>query len=100
MNPAGFRYGKGGLAAIMNSKADMKLDPALNERGFLTAYGEASFEEDFNLYCQNLFNGGEPFWKLADTYPKIKAKTDLAILFYNKIDPVFTESYFRNFINN
>jgi hypothetical protein len=95
INPEGFRYGKGGLQAIMTGNAEMSFDPELNERGFLTRYSEASLEEDFNVYCQNIFNGGQSFWKLVDQFPKIKAKTALIIRFYQHIDPVFTESYFR-----
>jgi hypothetical protein len=95
INPEGFRYGKGGLQAIMSGNAEMSFDPELNERGFLTRYSEASLEEDFNVYCQNIFNGGPSFWKLVEKFPKIKAKTALIIRFYQHIDPVFTESYFR-----
>jgi len=95
LNPAGFHYGKGGLQAIVTGSAEMSFDPELNERGFLTRYSEASLEEDFNVYCQNIFNGGPSFWKLVDKVPKIKAKTDLVIRFYQLIDKSFTEEYFR-----
>jgi hypothetical protein len=96
LNPKGFKYGKGGLQAIRNNAADMVFDSLLNKNGFLTKYSEASLEEDFNLYCQNIFNGGEEFWRLVDAFPAIRAKTELVIRFYNRINPVFTERYFRS----
>jgi hypothetical protein len=100
MNPEGFHYGQGGLQAILNNNADMSYDPELNERGFLTRYSEASVEEDFNVYCQNLFNGGEAFWRIVDKYPRVKAKADLATQFYYRINPIFTGSYFRELNKN
>ena len=95
LNPEGFHYGKGGLNAILTGNAEMNFDPQLNERGFLTRYSEASLEEDFNVFCQNVFNGGFLFWKLVDKIPAIKLKADLVIQFDHRIDPQFSESYFR-----
>ncbi|MEI6898815.1 MAG: hypothetical protein WCL00_02960 [Bacteroidota bacterium] len=94
LNPKGFRYGKGGLDAILTGNAEMTFDPVLNERGFLTHYSEASLEEDFNVYCQNVFNGGPEFWRLVETYSKIREKTELVIHFYHRIDISFTQENF------
>ena len=96
INPEDFRYGKGGLQAIVTGTAEMNFDYELNERGFLTRYSEASVEEDFNVYCQNIFNGGEAFWKLVDKFQKIKAKTELVLQFYHRIDPNFNLQYFNS----
>lgn len=94
-NPTGFRYGKGGLYAIQTNTAEMQFEPQLNELGFLTRYSQASLEEDFNVICQNLFNGGPEFWRIVDTYPLIKAKVGLAVNFFLRLDGRLTEGYFR-----
>ena len=96
INPPDFHYGKGGLQAIINSLDDMTFNADLNEKGFLTRYSQASLEEDFNVYCQNIFNGGYDFWQIVKKFPKVKAKTDLVIQFYHNIDTLFTEKYFKS----
>jgi hypothetical protein len=98
-NPPSFVYGKGGVNAILNGEASMKLDPSLFERGFLTKYSQASLEEDVNVFAQNLFTAGAGFWSAVDGNPRIRLKADLLIGFYNHLDPRFTEQYFRD-INN
>lgn len=94
-NPRDFHYGKGGMEAIRNGNASMEFDSILNEKGFLNKYSQASLEDDINVFSQNLFNGGKEFWIIVDRYEKVKAKTRLIIGFYHKIDPFFTEDYFR-----
>jgi len=95
-NQHDFHYGKGGVEAIRNGNASMVFDSVLNQKGFLNKYSQSSLEEDMNVFSQNLFSGGEAFWTIVDRYNKIKAKTMLIIGFYHKIDPVFTEEYFRH----
>jgi len=94
-NPSGFRYGEGGVQAIKNGEASMEYDLDLHPSGFLNKYSLSAREEDFNVFAQNLFSGGLPFWNIVDTYPSIREKTSLMIRFYHRIDPVFTEEYFR-----
>jgi hypothetical protein len=52
-------------------------------------------ENDINTFAQNIFSPSENFWKIADGYLRIKKKVKILIDFYNKIDPMFTEDYFR-----
>jgi len=99
-NPKDFHYGKGGREAIMSGNSSMVFDSTLNEKGFLNKYSQSSLEEDMNVFSQNLFSGGEAFWTIVDRYDKIKAKTVLIIGFYHKIDPVFTEEYFRKLLSS
>lgn len=64
-------------------------------KGYLSAYSLSNWENDFNMYAENIFAGDPQFWKLVDDYPLIKVKTRLVIDFYQQVHPVFTENYFR-----
>ncbi|NQV03540.1 MAG: hypothetical protein HQ542_12900, partial [Bacteroidia bacterium] len=63
--------------------------------GFMNKYSQSAFEEEINVFAQNLFSGGEQFWFIVDTFAKIREKAKLIIDFYYQIDPQFTEEYFR-----
>lgn len=99
-NPHAFHYGKGGREAIRSGNSSMVFDSVLNQEGFLNKYSQSSLEEDMNVFSQNLFSGGEAFWTIVDRYDKIKAKTMLIIGFFHKIDPVFTEEFFRKLLSS
>ena len=94
-NPAGFIYGKGGVSAILSGNASLSFDPTLFGHGFLNRYSQSALEEDINVFAQNLFTGGSSFWVIVDENPRIREKADLLIAFYHRIDPIFTEDYFR-----
>lgn len=100
LNPPAFRYGKGGADAISQGTASMDLDPSLIKKGFLSEYSTASLEEDINVFVQNMFTGDREFWRLVDLDDNIREKTRILISFYHKINPAFTESYFRSFYYN
>lgn len=71
-------------------------DPALMEKGYLSPYALSNWENDFNLYAEELFCGGKTFWTLADKYPRLMQKARLIIQFYHeKIWGGFDETYFR-----
>ena len=72
-----------------------KPDSSLYEKGYLDLYALSNVENDFNMYAENIFAGGEEFWKLVDRYPKIKQKTGLVINFYSAVNPTLDEPYFR-----
>jgi len=95
INPVTFSYGKGGVEAIKRGEASMDYDYTLVEDGFVNKYSQSAFEEDINVFSQNLFSGGEQFWFIVDTFYKIRDKARLTIDFYHQIDPQFTEEYFR-----
>lgn len=95
LNPTDFCYGQGGVEAIKKGEASLDFDYALLELGFLNKYSQSDFEEDFNVFAQNLFCGGAQFWIIVDSFGKIREKTRQAIDFYHRIDPQFTEEYFR-----
>lgn len=96
INPPGFFYGKGGVDAIRKGEASLDFDYSLLKIGFLNKYAQSGFEEDINVFAQNIFSGGEQFWFIVDTFDRIRAKATLTIEFYRLIDPQFTEEYFRS----
>lgn len=98
-NIAGFDYNdpEAGVGAIRNNKSSEEIDTALCRNGFLTQYSLSDMENDINTFAQNIFIPAEGFWEAADRYPRIKRKLDLIISFYHKINPLFTEAYFRSF---
>lgn len=86
-----------GVGAIRTGRSSQLPDTALAKYGFLTEYSMSSLENDINTLAQNLFLPDPGFWSIFDKYPKIRTKTRLLILFYNKLDDLYTEQYFRSF---
>jgi len=98
-NMAGFDSNdpEAGVGAIRNNESSQTLDSVLCRKGFLTQYAYSGLENDVNTVAQNLFKPEADFWVYVDKYPRIRQKIKLLIAFYNKIDPAFTETYFRKF---
>ena len=96
-NGNGFDYNdpENGVGAIRSKKSSEELDTALARIGMLTQYAMSSLENDVNTIAQNLFLPDNNFWDITDHYPLIRKKVKLLIAFYNKINPIFTEQYFR-----
>ena len=94
----GFKYKdpENGVGAIRNNQSSQDLDTFLCKKGFLTQYSLSGLENDINTFAQNMFSRPEYFWKIVDQYPRIKKKVKLLTDFYYKIDPLFTDDYFRN----
>lgn len=90
------RYGSGGIEALRTGATETKYNERYNVDGFLNQYGSASLEEDFNTFAEAIFSGDKQFWSVCDRFYRIKTKTTLFIAFYNKLDPQFTEKYFRD----
>jgi hypothetical protein len=95
VNHSEFEYGNGGKEALRSGKTSLEFEVKYNKMGFLNSYSTASFEEDFNEICSNVFASAKRFWNLTADYPRIGKKVKMAIDFYSKIDPVFTEEYFK-----
>ena len=96
-NISGFTYNdpENGVGAIRNKQSSQDLDTNLCKKGFLTQYALSGMENDINTFAQNIFIPSQDFWAIVDKYPRINRKVKLLIAFYNKIDPQFTETYFR-----
>jgi hypothetical protein len=84
-----------GVGAIKKHRSSQLINLKLCGKGFLTEYAMSSLENDLNTIAQHLFLPAKDFWKIADSCPRIRIKTQLLINFYNTLNPQFTESYFR-----
>ncbi len=100
-NTNGFDYNdpEDGVGAIRNNASSQDLDTLLCKRGMLTQYALSSMENDVNTFAQNLFCPSEGFWDIVDRFPRVRKKLSLLVNFYSKINPSFTEQYFRNIGN-
>ncbi|HEX7903373.1 MAG TPA: hypothetical protein VF487_05805 [Chitinophagaceae bacterium] len=96
-NSKDFNYNdpEDGVGAIRKNASSQDLDTFLCKRGMLTQYALSSMENDVNTFAQNIFCPSYGFWKMVDNYPRIRKKALLLISFYNKLNPLFTEQYFR-----
>jgi hypothetical protein len=63
------------------------------EKGFMRAYGQTNFEDDFNEYSAMIFTYPQKFKNIMDQYPRVRGKFLVWLEFYQKIDPIFTEEY-------
>ena len=100
-NQPDFSYNdpENGVGAIRNNLSSQELDTLLCRKGVLTQYGGSSIENDVNTFAQNLFTPEKNFWDYVDRFPRIRKKTTLLINFYNKINGLFTEQFFRKLGN-
>ncbi len=64
------------------------------EKGFLNAYSQSSFENDFNEYARMIFTYPQKFKRIMNLYPRVRGKFLVWQGFYQRIDPIFTEEYF------
>lgn len=70
------------------------------EKGYLAPYSLSNWENDFNMYAENIFCGGKDFWELLDKYPKALEKARLVIQFYKeKVWGGYSETFFRGLAN-
>ena len=93
-NAEGVSYLGSGVAAVKAGKASSEMKHALNEQGFLTEYAQASIEEDFNSHVARLFVGDEAYWQALAKHPRLKAKAELVMAFYAKLNSEFSHAKF------
>ena len=94
-NPPGFRYLGDGVDAVKQGKAGLQFRQDLLAKGFLTEYATSTLENDFNGISRRLFMGDAALWTLARQHAAIQAKLTLALAFYRRLDPAFTEAFFQ-----
>lgn len=86
--------------AVKTGYNSVEYDTALMEKGYLAPYSLSNWENDFNMYAENIFCGGKDFWKLLDKYPKALEKARLVIQFYTeKVWGGYSETFFRGLAN-
>lgn len=100
VNPPGFAYLGNGVDAVKLKKAGLTLRDEMHRAGFLVEYAQSTMENDLNGIAKMLFNGEAALWEIAARFPKIRRKLDLALAFYQKIDPAFTEAFFRKLVRS
>jgi len=101
-NIAGFDYNdpENGVGSIRKNQSSQDLDTVLTQQGFLTQYSLSSLENDINTVAQNIFCPSPDFWLITEKYPRVKRKVKLLIAFYGRINPIFTEEYFKKLKEN
>jgi hypothetical protein len=97
LNPRNFKYSQ----ELTNNVEDIygvSLEGTIVDYkdGFLNAYSQISFEDDFNEFSRIIFTQPEKFKKIMNQYPQIRSKFMIWLEFYHKIDPIFTEEYLLN----
>jgi hypothetical protein len=96
MNPDGWKYtGTTGAEAIRDGESSESITDKYNSQGFLNQYSQSTLENDFNAFAKNIFCCDETFWNTVEKYRGLVVKLYLAVDFYHKINPAFTEDYFR-----
>jgi hypothetical protein len=94
INPPSFAYLGSGVQAVREKKAAMRGNETSREEGFMHDYAKASLEEDFNTIATRLLRGDALLWSAMAKYPRLKAKADLTIAFYQKLDVSYTPEFF------
>ena len=85
-NPPGFAYSENAVQVVEES-GQYELSEELLADGFLAQYATTSIENDFNILASWLFTRQSELCQYAERYEAIKHKANLAIQFYNTIDP-------------
>jgi hypothetical protein len=86
INPPDFSYGNSGVEVLGQTALHGQSDELLTQ-GFLEKYCRSTMENDFNVVSAWLFVTPDKLKPLVEKYPRIAAKTQLAIAFYRSIDP-------------
>lgn len=87
--------GGSSAAAVKQGLYATGFDSVLCAQGYLSPYSLSNWENDFNMYAENIFAGGKAFWQWVDRYPLVKQKAQLVINFYHSIWGGYTETFFR-----
>lgn len=93
-NAEGATYLGSGVAAVKAGKISARVTPELHEQGFISEYAQASIEEDFNSHVARLFIGDEAYWQTIEKHPRLKAKAELVMAFYEKLDASMNRTSF------
>lgn len=90
----GIRNGNS-ASAVKAGFSSVNTDSVLLTKGYLSPYSLSNWENDFNMYAENLFTAGRAFWQMADKNPIVTAKLKLVVQFYHSVWSGYTWDYFR-----
>lgn len=93
-------YGEGGVNALREGKTKTHIEEEFCKKGFLSEYSSAAFEEDFNIFAENLFSCNQDFWIAVNKYDRLKKKYALMVNFYTAIHKGMDGKYFQNLYYN
>lgn len=99
-NPKDFIYTDdkgGGVTAIKNNADGTYFSDYYNKQGFLDQYSQTTLENDINQIAQQIFCPDPQYKSLLEKYPQLKAKHNLLIAFYTKLDSTFNAAYFAKY---
>ncbi len=87
LNPRGFHYPNNPVAVLEEPGITDRPSPGLFCGGFLTQYGTADPEDDFNDYASALFVDSDKLCEYRTECKGIADKAWLATQFYKSVDP-------------
>jgi hypothetical protein len=94
-NESGFKYLPQKIDVIKSASEEKRRDPkeapSWHKAGFVSDYGMSSMENDYNVYAALAMINPKKLKKLADQYPRIKAKTWILADFYSSLAPELRE---------
>ncbi len=74
INPPDFRYGNGGVQAVLDKKASTALTFFTGARLSYAVF-QASMEEDFNSIAGRIFMGDSELWDAVEEHPEFALKS-------------------------
>lgn len=78
-----------------NENSDTKLTESEKDYYAVKSYAKSTFENDYNMICEELFVNGKEFLQTIKPNTVIYKKTMIVINFYNTLDKKFTLEYFQ-----
>lgn len=89
----GFRYGKGGLIAILSGNGGCRPSEEWFERGFACNYGTSAIEEDYATLAAYALSDWDDFSRRALKHQRIVRKFMGLMQFYNSFDSRMDEYF-------
>jgi hypothetical protein len=87
-------------SAALANRRDPTESPSWHMAGFVSDYGMASLENDFNTYAELAMTHPGRLRELAAQYPRIRAKTRILVEFYSSLAPELRDYFERTGLIN
>lgn len=92
-NSSTFRYGNGGVEAIMNGQSSTAMTNTDLQRGFVCQYGMSALIEDIATFTEIAIEERGKFANRVKAYPIAMMKYELLKSYYYNLDPYFNEDF-------